>query len=208
MVKLNQNKIKNNKNKAYFIGGISGSGKSAILKNIGKFNHKFQIIHGSEYFMGWLGLKNKDYNRLQSLPDNFKNKELNEMMKYLIYNYQSGNKSLLISAHYLRIIEGEISNAIGNWISLFNGLFLIDTEPKIILKRLENDFQNTKRYRNIFPPNILKEKKLDLLYDYQIKTLEKVNKLSKRFNIPFFIIKNNLSLEEASNQLINYLNKN
>lgn len=206
MVKLNKNKIKNKKNKAYFIGGISGSGKSAVLKNLEKLNQRFQIIHGSEYFMKWLGLKTKDYNKLQSLPHDFKNKELNKMMQYLINNYSLEDKSILISAHYLRIIKGEISDAVGDWISLFDGLFFIDAEPKIILERLENNFLLTGRYRNIFPQNISKRRKLDLLYTYQAKTLEKVKKLSKKFNIPFFVIKNNLSLKEASDQLVNYLN--
>jgi hypothetical protein len=156
--------------------------------------------------MKWLGLKNKDYEALQLLSYDFKNKELNKMMQHLIHHYSSEGKSLLISGHYLRIIEGKISDAVGNWISLFNGLFLIDTKPEIILRRLESDFQSTGRYRNIFPPNILKEEKLNLLYNYREKTLEEVNRLSMKFNIPFFVIKNNLLLKEASNQLISCLN--
>jgi hypothetical protein len=35
--------------------------------------------------------------------------------------------------------------------------------------------------------------------------LEEVNKLSKKFEIPFFVVKNNLSLKEATNQIIDYL---
>lgn len=197
--------FKKGKNKTYFVGGINGVGKSAILDKLLEIDNRFTVLSGSKYFMQWLGLKEGDYKTLQLLPHNFKNKELNKMMQYLIHNPLAKNKSLLISAHYLRIIEGEISDAIDDWISLFDGLFLIIAEPKMILKRLENDFLVNGRNRNIFPQNISNENKLHLLNKYQAITLKKIKELSKKFNIPFFVIQNNL-LEKALSKFINCLN--
>lgn len=197
------------KNRVYFVGGVSGTGKSTLLEVLLKTGDKFQVVSGSKCFMQWLRLKGDDYEALQLLSHDFKNKELDKMMRHLIYNPLFGNKSLLINAHYLRIIDGEVSDVVSDvvsdWISLFDGLFLIITKPEIILERLENDFLVSGRNRNIFPLNISNNNKLHLLYEYQTVTLEKVKELSRKFNIPFFVIRNH-SLEEASNKLIDYLN--
>ena len=175
---------------AYFIGGVSGVGKSTFLNKLKEINNDFEIIYGSKYFMKWLGLKKGDYGALQSLPDDIKNKELDKMMRYILKNKQN-KKILLIDAHYLRIHEGKISVATGEWMRFFNGLFVLNDEPKEVLRRINFDTINTKRIRKIFPGNIINNnEKLKLLSCYLNKTMDKVKELSTIFNIPYFIIQN------------------
>jgi len=178
------------RNKVYFVGGISGVGKSSVLKTLQKSNQQFQIIQGSKYFMKWLGLKTSDYNTLQSLPNRFKNKELKKMMQFLIYNSLNSSKSVLINAHFLRIHNGEITNAVGNWISLFDGLFFINADPKKILERINYDFLTTGRDRKLFYSGMDEKAKLNFLKYCIKKNLQKIQELSNKFKIPYFIINN------------------
>lgn len=60
----------------YFIGGVSGVGKSTFLKNLEEVSDDFEIIYGSKYFMKWLGLKDGDYEALHQCPKILKTKSL------------------------------------------------------------------------------------------------------------------------------------
>ena len=196
--------LEKTKNRVYFVGGISGTGKSTLLEALLKTGDKSKIISGSKYFMQWLGLKVDNYELLQSLPYDFKNKELDKMIRYLISDQNFKNKSVVINAHYLRIINGEITNVIGDWVSLFNGLFIITSDPEIILERLNYDETSIGRNRNIFQSGISKEEKIKFLRQCQTMTIKFVQELSMKFNIPYFIIKNN-SLKEALKEIKNNL---
>ncbi len=159
--------------KAYFVGCISGTGKSRILNEAAKPNHQLQLIYGSDYFMKWLGLKSGDYDTLRSLPDDFKNRQLDKMIRFLIYSPPHPSKSLLLDAYYIRINEGRITNAVDDWISLFDGMFLITAAPKEILQRIDIDSLTNRRDRNLFPPGVSKEQKLELLKFYLQKNFRK-----------------------------------
>ncbi|MCK6462525.1 MAG: AAA family ATPase [Candidatus Pacebacteria bacterium] len=190
--------------KKCFIGGVSGVGKSTFLEKLEELYDCFEIIHGSKYFMRWLGLKEGDYHSLQSMDDNIKNKELNKMMRFILAAKQK-NKTLLVDAHYLRIKEGKISDATDDWAGLFDGLFVLEDEPEKILARIKSDSMNLKRNRKIFPvpENSDDDKKIKLLRKYHNRTVEKVKKLSNKFNIPYFIIKNkDGKVEEVAREFV------
>lgn len=203
MIKLTKRKIK-----TYFIGGINGTGKSRVLSEFGKSNPEFQIINGSEYFMKWLGLKVGDYDSLRSLPDEFKNKELDKMMRFLVQNPPNQSKSLLIGAHFIKIYNGKVTNAVGDWITLFDGLFLIKTNPKEILQRINYDFLTNRRNRKLFPPRTSEKKKIRLLEYYIRKSQKLMEELSRRFKIPYFIIENkNNMIYKTVNTLLECIQK-
>jgi len=180
----------NNKTRFYFVGGINGSGKSTILKELTKTEKKVKIIHGSVYFMRWLGLKNGDYNTLRSLDDVFVLKELDKMMNFLIKNPSFDANLIIFNAHYLNIRYGKAIKWIGDWMRLMDGLFLIKSNPQIILQRLNNDLKKTKRDRNLFSQNANYVKKIKFLSFCNNKSEIIIKKLSKNFNIPYFIINN------------------
>lgn len=178
------------KRNAYFVGGISGVGKSTFLSKLEKVNDDFEIIYGSKYFIKWLGLKDGDYDTLQSMPEDIKNKELDKMMKHILNNKQN-KKTLLIDAHYLRIHRGKISDATGDWVRFFNGLFVLNCAPKEVLRRMSFDILNEKKIRKTFPVNTSNNnEKLKLLSYYLDITIDKAKELSDKFNIPYFIIQN------------------
>jgi len=189
----------------YFIGGINGVGKSKLLDLLAQQNQDFEIIHGSEYFMQWLGLEKGDYRSLRSLPHGVKNEELNKMMRSLTCCFSTSIRPRLISAHYLGIDEGKITCATGNWISLFDALFFINAKPEEILERINRDFLETQRNRPIFPVGPLSKKtKLMLLSRYLKKSLEEVKKLSVRSKVPYFVIQNKTgTLQQTVDDLIN-----
>ena len=153
--------------------------------------------------MKWLGLKDDDYEALQSMPEDIKNKELDKMMRHIL-NGKQNKKTLLIDAHYLRINEGKISDATGNWVRFFNGLFVLNCEPKEVLRRIDSDTLNAKKIRKIFPSNIIdSNEKLKLLSYYLNKTIYTAKKLSNKFNIPYFIIQNKRDkMKEAVKELV------
>lgn len=198
------------KRRAYFIGGISGVGKSAILNKVAQLDQRFEIVHGSEHFIRWLGLQKGDYNALRSLPNKFKNKELDKMMRKLVCGYSGTarcyRKPLLIDAHYLRIYQGHITLATSTWVSLFYTLFLITADAETVFKRINRDFLKTNKDRKLFPEEANNQEKISLLEIYHNKTTEAVKKLSYCFRIPYFIVQNEEGmLEQAAKELIKHI---
>jgi len=191
--------------KKVFVGGISGCGKSTVLDNLIRVYSGVEIIHGSKHFMEWLGIKNYNYRELELLPNNFKNKETDKMIRFLLRRISSENEWFLLDAHYLRISNGKVTNAVGSWLSLFDALFLVVARPEIILRRINNDSKN--RNRNIFNKGSSEASKLIQIQKFSDETLDKMKYLSKKFKIPYFIINNNTSIEKTLLDFINCLNK-
>ncbi|MFA5742644.1 MAG: hypothetical protein WCX77_02670 [Candidatus Paceibacterota bacterium] len=194
------------KNRVYFVGGINGVGKSTLVNEFLKNEKGFLAIKGSQYFMEWLGLRSGDYESLQNMPHEKKNEELGKMVEYLIYDLPADNKPILMDIHYLRIVNGEISRVLNDWVSLSSGMFFIAGNSKIILERQKKDLLAAGRDRKMFPSNVLEKDKESLIEKYQKETLQEVKRVSDKFGIPYFVI-NNIQLEKASNELKIILNK-
>ena len=198
--------IKNSKKKFYFVGGINGSGKSSILKEISQTSGP-TVISGSAYFIKWLGLKRGDYKTLRSLPDSLVLRELDKMMKFLIKKPTPNCDSVIFDAHYLNIREGKAVKWIDDWMGLMNGLFLIRTSPRIILQRFHRDLKTTKRDRNLFSRNASYREKIKFLSFCNKKSETLIKWLSKKFKIPYFIIDNNDDIQKAVKKLKNCIEK-
>ena len=181
-----------NQGKIYFVGGINGVGKTTLLGAIVKKQKEFQAIKGSQYFMQWLGIKPGDYASLRSLPDNYKNKEMDKMVHWLIAQKSITNKHLLFDAHYLNIKEDTIMvTATGNWIALMDALVVVTANNDEILHRIEIDQLSHKRIRPIFKNCQNMTQKLKLIDSYQAKTLHTAKILAKKYCLPLVEIKNN-----------------
>lgn len=179
-----------NKNNAYFIGGINGSGKSTFLKLIAKRCNDFEIVHGSEYLIKWLGLKVGDYDALRSISDKVKDEATDKIVKY-IFSHRLSKKPILFDAHYVKIHKGEIRSAIDDWIGLFDYLFFIKSDPATILSRIDKDFKESDKNRQLFScDSITTEEKLDFISKCLNSALEIMEQAGRKFNIPIFIIEN------------------
>ena len=172
---------------AFFVGGINGSGKSTVLKKIASKDERFEVIHGSKYLMECLGIEEGDYETLRSTPDNVKEKAKEQMAKE-ISSRKNSDKVILFDAHYIKIHEGKIDSAVkGNWIALFEKLFLIKSDPKTILSRIESD----PRDRKLFSSHCSTEKeKVVFLSKCSDRTLSVMKEAGKKFGVPSFTIEN------------------
>lgn len=194
-----------NKEKTYFIGGINGVGKTTLLKEIGERESGFEVVSGSQCLMQWLGIKLGDYASLRSLPDDFKDREMDKMMQWLLAQRPGSKKHLLFDAHFLNIKEDSIVGATGDWIGLMDALFVVTAGSDEILHRIEVDQLNSGRTRPIFKGNTDAAQKLILIDSYQEKTLEVTRVLAQKYCLPFAEIKNDDGkIEEAINQFISF----
>lgn len=171
----------------YFVGGINGSGKSTLLKKIAKEDKRFKIIHGSEYLMKHLGIKNGDYEALRSTSD-YKKELAKEQIAKEVTSQKNSGETVLFDAHYIKIYNGKIYSAIeGNWISLFQKLFFVKSDPKEILSRIENDTKD----RKLFSYNhVTEEEKIKFLSECSSRAIDSMEKAGKKFKIPTFTVNN------------------
>lgn len=178
-------------NKIYFIGGVNGVGKSSFLQALLLKHQGFEVLWGSRKFMEWLGLQPNDYDALRNLPDDYKDKELDKMMKKLLKEKVSNGRTLIIDGHYLNCKRGEVVDSTGNWISFFDALFVISASPKTILRRVEEDESKNNHKRKLLPADFTKEQKLELLDNFIRMTTDKAREISEKYQMPYFIIDNN-----------------
>lgn len=196
--------------KKIFVGGINGCGKSTILDNLYKIKKDVEVVHGSKHFMKWLGIKNGDYKKLESLSTSFKNREINKMIRSLFKNPPSKAKWIFLDAHYLRIHNGKITKAVGDWISLFDGLFVFVARPEEILRRIDTDIVRKNRSKSMFSENLTEVDKSDRIKElkkFLMETVEEVKHLSNKFKIPYFIIDNNQPVERTCKCVVGLLDK-
>ena len=107
--------------KLYFFGGLNGVGKSTFLREIGEHFPDTEVFKGSSRFMEWLGLQPGDYTSLRALPDNYKDSQLDMMMRNIVRKPR--DRVLLIDAHYLNYKAGELLEATGEWLGSMSALF-------------------------------------------------------------------------------------
>lgn len=172
-----------------FVGGINGSGKSTILDFVEKKRRDIQVIPGSTVFMKWLGIRNRDYEKLQSLPDVLALRELKKMMEFLVLKkgFARGIKVVLIDAHFVNIREGKAQKWVADWLGLMHGLILVKASAREILYRIERD---TVRERGIFPKSSTRGQKIKLIAFFTKESEHVFKQYAKRHKVPKIIVRN------------------
>lgn len=189
--------------KVYFVGGINAVGKTTLMNEIEATLSDFEVVRGSKLFMEWLGLRPGDYDSLRKLTDDYKDVELDKMMRWLVEQKPKNGKHIIIDAHYLNIKPDSVVDATGDWISLMDALFVVTAPNDEILKRIEEDEKQTGRSRPIFPESSTIKERLDKIGYFQDKTLLLAKSLSEKFNIPVVEIHNrNGKLANAIDEFI------
>lgn len=174
----------------YFVGGVNGVGKSSFLQELSVRHPEFEIFRGSTKFMECLGIEPGDYETMRKLPDDYKNKELDKMMRWVLENGVLSEKTLIIDAHYYNYKRGEMINATGDWISLLDALFVVSASPATILRRVELDEIRSGHKRDLLPFEAEESQKIELLDKFLRMTIDKARELSEKYGIPYFVINN------------------
>jgi adenylate kinase len=191
--------------KVYFVGGINAGGKTTLMNEIEANLPDFEIVRGSKLFMEWLGVNPGDYESLRKLPDDYKDIELDKMMRWLVEQKPKNGKHIIIDAHYLNIKPDDIVDVTGNWISLMDALFVVTAPSDEILKRMEQDEKQTGRSRSIFPESSTKDESLELIGSFQEKILLLAKSLSEKYHIPLVEIHNkNGKLANTINEFVTH----
>ncbi|HSX42300.1 MAG TPA: ATP-binding protein [Candidatus Saccharimonadales bacterium] len=146
----------------YFVGGVNGVGKSTLLDAIAKKSSNFRVVKGSEELMRWLGIPG-DYDALRALPREKKRVEWVKCLEKLLDDHYGHD--LLVDAHYLNMIDGVVTEVVGEWIAWFDAAVLVTAPPAEILKRIEGD---RARERGLFRSD--ESDKLGVLEAYQQQT--------------------------------------
>jgi adenylate kinase len=196
----------NSSPKYYFIGGVNGVGKTTVLEHIVNFNknrknkkEKYILLKGSCLLMKWLGIKDKDYKTLRTLNPKLKNRETGKMILQIMRSNHGKGITYLFDGHFIHYNNGKPVDVIGDWIKKFSILIFISASTKNILNRSLTD---KNKERDLFPSYLKYRDKIKIISEYQKITLEKVKEISRKFGIPFIIIKNNSSIDHFVEKFI------
>lgn len=188
----------------YFVGGINGSGKSTLLKQLKRAwpRKDFIFISGSRVFMDWLKIIPHSYTKLQKLDERLKKNEQAKMMRQLLRTYGPKPVTVIFDGHYFHYKKGELIDVTGPWLRSFSALFLIDAPASAIVKRIHEDRTKVARTRNLFPEDITREQEKRLIERYRKMTVQKVERLSRKYKIPYFIIHNDRGPDWMTTQFL------
>lgn len=176
--------------KAYFVGGVNGVGKSALIEGLTKQHSDFEVFPSSDRLMAWLGIEVGDYEALRKFPEDLKRAEFNRLMTNVLSRREWTKKVLVVSAHFWNYKGGNLIDATGEWMSFLDALFVVTAKPETILAHLEGDEERAGKTRDLFTVGILRGEKIAMLRYYLARTMDKASDVSSRYLIPLFVINN------------------
>jgi len=170
-----------------FLGGFNSTGKTALLNALVSVHSRVTVCHGSKEFMSWLGLKQDDYESLEHLPEDYKDRELSKMIQCLISEVDKNSNCdiWIFAGHFGRIKESEAILAVGDWMLNFNLITLLTADPQILIKRTMNDFFSGTRKRDRLMELINSSSNQLEVFARLVKQTEQISEqLSSRYGIP------------------------
>ena len=182
-----------------YVGGINGSGKTTILKEVAK-QLGFEYIQLTHLMMEALGFP-FDYDKLRITPEVEKTKVREEILAKLL---SDNDRNIIIDSHYLNLIKGKTNIVNGPAIAKFDILVLISAPVEQIWQRIYED-QKT-RDRALFPDNFTSEESFQMLTKYQEDTAQEFSRLASTYhkkNIE--IINVDGELESSIAKLVNFI---
>lgn len=177
----------------YFIGGVNASGKTTLLYKIKEYLPYFEIIKGSHELMTALNVGD-DYEKLRLLPTQVKEDALAKVMN----NVLSREDHLIVDAHYLNIVRGEIFPVTGDWIKGFDALLLMDISVDLAMERIKMDTRD----RALFPSDIGVEAQYAMYGMYIEEYKKEFKNLCDKYNLPGYILNADLGADAACQQFL------
>ncbi len=167
----------------YFVGGINGTGKSHFITNLADVKPEYYTVDGSREFMRWLGFGH-DYEKLRNLMPDIRDARLADFINQTLNKTEA--ETLVYVGHYIVLVRGEIINITRDWLSRFDGIVLMTSNPETILKRISKD----DRDRALFKEGTTDEEALKVLKNYSLKEHVAFLELADRYGIPSLLLDN------------------
>lgn len=171
----------------YYLGGVSGVGKSTFLQKLGESYPEIRIVKGSEAFMEWIGIEQGDYAKLRSLSDEYKDREFAKLIASIAKKERLSGGHIVLDAHYLNLRHGKIVDVIGDWLKEVDVLLLLTADTKTVLQRVE---ANRERERALFPKSSPAVEKFQILERYIRQTSKRAKEAAAVYDKPLFVIWN------------------
>ena len=188
-----------------YIGGINGAGKSTVLGALKNKEIATIVIPGSSSFMRWLGVDGNNYLGLQAMDDSVLREEMSLMIQDLLAE-DFASKPVFFDGHYIKIVNGQAEDWLGDWISNFDVLIALRGRTEDILKRIEADGASGARERNIFKSGMTDEDKIAALKEYQDFSIGVMVKWASLFSIPCFVVDNIACPEDTADSILKLIN--
>ena len=167
----------------YFIGGISGVGKSTFVRSVvARQPNRFQAVHVAGAFMDFLGF-DKDYEKLRSLPDDIRDERLFACINELI---EKNPGESLFDFHYLNIVRGKMTRLTGPWLSDFDALILITADSREIVRRIMAD--PAMRDRALFKRDLSPDEMTERMNAYARAEKHEFTRVARKYRKPHLII--------------------
>ena len=182
-----------------YVGGINGSGKTTISKEIAE-RLGIEYISTSRLMMEKIG-RPSDYEYLRSVPGDEQMEIREEMFNELA---SQKDRNLIADSHYLNLIRGNVNVITRDAIKKFDILVLISAPTEQVWTRIHKD--ETKRDRALFPENLSQEESFKMLKSYQEETRQEFLKLAKIHDKKSIeIINPDGGLESSIEELVDFL---
>jgi len=180
----------------YYIGGITGSGKTSVSREVAQNTPETVVVYGSKLLMEHFGCRS--YDELNSVSDYKQKKGRIEIFSNLV---GTEAKNVLVDGHYVIFIrDGKPARTVDEeWIVNFQALIHLITDPNIILERLLKDVQDfSRRIKNLIESD---ETVLDRIKRSQENSMDQAQNLANHISIPLRIVDNSSDLQKTAQKV-------
>lgn len=186
----------------YYFGGINAAGKSTFLSQLKATPGAWEVVHGSQALMEWLGIAPGDYASLRALPRAQTNQAYADLVLHRIQE-NGRRKSLIFDSHYLNLIEGVVHKTVeGDWLGRVDALVLLAAQPTTIHDRIRRDAD---RDRKLFRPDANEAERMRTLEAYIRQTIAEFQRLAAQFRLPSVIVYNeDGKIDDAIGQFLDF----
>lgn len=180
-----------------FVGGVNGVGKTSISGILSK-KALVKTVHGTSELMKRLGVPIGDYAQFRMFPEEMKERAFEETLRSLALRYTED--TLLVTGHYVKILEGKVTRSIGHWYKSCSALLSLTADPESIFRRVFSDEKNGRRSeRKLFGQGMSSAEKVSLIERAQEESIGVMKLASRQFRVPCFCIENQ---DDRQNQAV------
>ena len=170
-----------------FIGGVNGSGKTALAEELGR-SLPVRSLHGTTELMARLGIPAGDYASLRAASERVKERVFEALLREL--KESSQREIVLVTGHYVKVLGGRIEPSYGPWYGHCVSLALVLGRPGTILRRVVADEAEGRRVQRDLFGDLRPEERADFLRKAQRMSVEVMRRASGEFGVSGVFVRN------------------